>query len=1614
MTPTISPLAASPAPPLPEPVTGLFLRQVQQTPFAPALEEAGRSVRYTELAAMAGGVVAGIRGRGCVPGDIVAIHGRRGSRFVASLIGIMFARCIALPLSASHPSGWRRDILAQAAVKLLIDCGGAGEPSVDVPSLPFGPDTDSEDKFEDLLREPPPTLFDPAYLFFTSGTAGRPKGVLGSHGGLGQFIRWQGKTFDLGSEDRVAHITGLGFDVVLREIFLPLTTGAALIIPDPPTLDDPYRLVSWLERERITRLHAVPTVAAAWLAEAGASIRLPNLRTTFFAGEPLTRSLVQRWRDRLAPSGEVINLYGPTETTLAKCWYRVPPVLATESVPVGMPLPECTIVLCDTEGKEVSPGASGEVEIRTPWCSLGYLNQDSPFRPDPSGRPNRVPVYRTGDRGRLLPDGNLELLGRIDDQVKIRGVRIEPVGVATRLGTHPAVRDCTVLAIPGDPSPRLAAFVVGVADPAELRRHLASTLPDPMLPADYYFLQRLPTTPNGKLDRARLRSLATDRERSPDGAVPTADPPTPAERLLTEIIREVLQIPLVQPVSPEDGFFDLGGDSLSAMAVTSRVNQQTGLQLDAADIFEVPDIRGLAERLAALQGIAATGPGDAPVPVARSGRLPLAPSQERIWFQCQLEGEQAFSYNVPVTVAMQGSLDVAALEHAIGALIARHEVLRCRFPVEDGVATVAISQAIPFSLPVTDLGPVAEPGRREEAGRLARRQVKRPFRPDREALLRAELLRLEEQDHLLIMTIHHLVFDGWSRWLLLKELGDLYSSFARSEKPELPPLRLQYVDYAAWCRNRAPRPASLAWWRERLRGAGRADLPPDAPPCQTPAGMGAEVRRRLSRDLLVRFEDLCSRERTTLYMLLLTGFKLVLSRCCGTADLTIGSPVANRPHPELEPLLGCFIETLPIRTDLSGNPSCSDLIRRVREGVIGAFTHADVPFEKIVETVNPPRRADGHPLFSHLFNLVSVPRREVVFSGLNIDLPDLVAPESRFEVSLYARRSEDAIELNLVYRVDLFGEERMNQMLVDLESVLRQMTERPETPIGELQFGTAAPVGPHTTESNDRIDPEHRPFTAPRNAEEEGIAALFGELLGRGEVSVHDSFFALGGHSLLAARAVSRLRRRFHPDLPLRFLFAHQSVAELATAIMDFSPPREQVETREQATTPAQERLLGYMEANPCSTHFNVTRRVLLRGVLDANLLEAAIRRIVNHQPVFSTGYRLVDGALQAFRLEEEPTRLQQIDLRHHADPVVALERLVEEETARPFPLDTGPLLRATLLRTADAEQTLLVAVHHVSADCWSMGMPFGGQDGASRPWMAGVLFRQLWSVYHSLAAGLEPDLIKPPRQFDAVASLQKSWLAGDEAVRQISFWQELFADRPAPLVLPTDFPRPPAWDFQGERLRFCLDSELSTAARHLAARHETTLFVVLQAAFAALLGGLTGQTDIVTGTTAANRGQWEADDLVGFFSNNLPLRNDLAGNPTFSELIHRCHAAAFAAFSHQELPFEKLLDELQVRPEPDRHPLFQIRFLLHLPGDAPFVSENLTMQPVPIHREVAKYDLTLLLADDGQAIGGWLEYATSLYRRETARTLLDQYLALLKCCANAPDSRLSDLVDAG
>ncbi|HVH12624.1 MAG TPA: condensation domain-containing protein, partial [Longimicrobium sp.] len=704
--------------------------------------------------------------------------------------------------------------------------------------------------------------------------------------------------------------------------------------------------------------------------------------------------------------------------------------------------------------------------MRSPHLAAGYLNDPAlaaeRFLPSPWSDDPRDRLYRTGDLGRYRPDGEVEPLGRADQQVKVRGFRVELGEVESALASHPAIREAAVLAreVEGGDR-RLVAWWVPVSEAAEadgpaLRAHLKALLPEFMLPAAYVRLDRLPLTQNGKLDR---RALPEPQAEEAVDAIHAA-PRTETEAAIVAIWAEVLQS---ERIGIHDDFFALGGHSLLATRLLSRVGAAFSVVLPLRALFEGPTVAELAERVDALRR--AEAPALPPIVlVGRDRDLPLSSAQERLWFLDRLEGGSAF-YNIPLAIRLSGTLDGAALERALGGIVRRHEVLRTTLREAGGAAVQVIAPFTGFHLPVEDLSGMADGAREAEVERRARESAARPFDLAAGPLFRATLLRISADEHVLLICMHHVVSDGWSLGVLLRDLSALYAAALNggvldgADSP-LPEPAVQYADYAVWQRDLLRGEVldrQLGWWKGRLAGAPTLlELPTDRPRPPVQSHRGAREALAISPALTERLTALGRGEGATLYMVLLGAFQVLLAKYSGAEDVVVGSPIAGRTRRETEVLIGFFANTLALRTELGGDPAFREVLRRVRDVTLGAFEHQEVPFEKLVAELQPERSMSHAPIFQVMFTLQDGDESGIDLPGLRLEAVPATQETTRFDLALSLVTGSEGVQGSLEYATDLFDAATIRRMAGHLERVLEQVVDDADRRISDLALATQA------------------------------------------------------------------------------------------------------------------------------------------------------------------------------------------------------------------------------------------------------------------------------------------------------------------------------------------------------------------------------------------------------------------------------------------------------------------------------------------------------------------------------------------------------------------------------
>ncbi|MET0398153.1 MAG: condensation domain-containing protein, partial [Longimicrobiaceae bacterium] len=812
---------------------------------------------------------------------------------------------------------------------------------------------------------------------------------------------------------------------------------------------DPAYLSELIEREAVTTLHFVPPMLAAFL-EAGEPARCGTLRRVVCSGEALPYELTERFREAL-PDVELHNLYGPTEAAVDVTYWAAEP-RERRVVPIGRPVANTRLYVLDGAGEPVPVGVPGELFLGGVQVGRGYLGRPAltatRFVPDAFSAEGGARLYRTGDRARWTAAGEVEYLGRLDFQVKVRGFRIELGEIESALLEQAGVRECVVLVredAPGDR--RLVAYVVGEVEAAELRARLHERLPEYMVPSAFVALESVPLTANGKVDRRALPAP----ERGEDESRYVA-PRTAAEEVLAGIWSEMLGM---ERVGAEDGFFELGGHSLLATQVVSRARQAFGVEVPLRALFEARTVAGLAGRIEALRSTGAlTAPPMERVP--REGPLPLSFAQQRLWVVDRLEpGSPA--YNMAYALRLRGALDAAALQASLDALVARHETLRTTFSEVGGVPVQVIHPAAPVAVRVLDLRDLPEARREAEAERLASGEALLPFDLAHGPLLRSTLLRVGEDEHVLLFTLHHVVSDGWSMDVLVREVSALYGAFSRGEEAHLPALPVQYADFAAWQRTWLSGEVleeQIGFWKETLGGAPPLlEIPTDHPrsPGQSPL---AEIHRfALPRGISEGLRALSRREGATLFMTVLAGWQALLGRYAGQEDVVVGGPIAGRNRRETEGLIGFFVNMLALRADLADDPTWTELLGRTRAAALGAFDHQDLPFERLVEELGVERSLTHAPVFQVTFALNrSGTEHKPALGDVEVEPFKSGAGVARFDLELAFADEPDTLAATLAYRGALFEAATVARMAAHLEATLEAMAAEPARRLSELSL----------------------------------------------------------------------------------------------------------------------------------------------------------------------------------------------------------------------------------------------------------------------------------------------------------------------------------------------------------------------------------------------------------------------------------------------------------------------------------------------------------------------------------------------------------------------------------
>lgn len=1042
-------------------VVDLFDSWAASTPDASAVAYEEAVLSYEELNKRASQLSWYLRSIGVTTESRVILLLPRSEAMVISLLAVLKAGAAYVPVEPGTPLARLQYVISETGAGYAVSSGPLAQQLEMIPIISVVLDQDQDlIAASNPLPAPKVSPENLAYILFTSGSTGKPKGVAVERRQLQNYVSGVAERLQLATRSRLAMVSSFAADLGNTMLFPALCSGGCLHVISGEKVTDSDAVGAMFETNQIEYLKIVPSHFSALLSASQQERQMIPRSALVFGGEALSWSLIDRIRE-IAPECRILNHYGPTETTVGVATHEL--TLAEDvrwgaTVPLGLPLANSRLYILDEQQQPVPMAVPGELYIGGSGVCRGYWRRPEltaeRFLPDPWNSVAGSRMYRTGDRVRLLPDGTVEYIDRFDRQIKIRGFRVELAEIEATILEIPEVSQAAVELRPsatGDD--QMVAFIS--TDKAQkvtadhlriLRTHLRNVLPEHMVPAAFRILETLPLLPNGKVDRQVLRSMeVSDREETA-----FVSPREMGEEMLASLWREVLGVPAL---SVHDNFFQLGGDSLIATQLISRVRKLFQVELPVRIVFDAPTVSTMAAQIE--KAISGEAQVQAPpiVPVDRNGDLVLSFGQERLWGIQQLDQSSA-AYNSTAGMRLLGRLNEQALQQALSEIVRRHEVLRTTFTYTDGRPRQVIHPAQPADLMRVDLSSFSEESREKEIRRMVNQHSLLPFDLEHELPVRLKLIHVDDETNILLISMHHIVTDGWSQNIFAREFSILYDCFSHDRPSPLPELTIQYADFAAWQRQWLQGQVlenSLTYWRNQLANAPEnLNFPTDYPRPERPAPSGSAIQWFHSSEQLERLKQLSRNEGTTLFMTLLTAYYIFLHQYTGQEDIVIGTDIANRNRVETENIIGFFVNNLALRVNLSGDPTVRELLDRVRTTALGAYAHQDLPFATLVKALRPRRSLIHTPIYQTLFVLQPAPALNEGLQELSIAPVDSDIHPAKFDLALLIAESDQGLLSNWTYRTDLFRSETITELGKDFNKLLAKISQHLDSPLSTL------------------------------------------------------------------------------------------------------------------------------------------------------------------------------------------------------------------------------------------------------------------------------------------------------------------------------------------------------------------------------------------------------------------------------------------------------------------------------------------------------------------------------------------------------------------------------------
>lgn len=1016
-----------------------------------AVNIGNQEITYSNLNKKANNLAYSLRKKGIKPEEVVVLYTDKSIDMIIGLLGTLKTGGVYLPIDPTTPFERVKYILEDSNPFCILTmnsyAGKFDKSNIPVFLLDGNEINKQQDQnFVDLSH--PENL---AYIIYTSGSTGKPKGTLLQHRGVLNLINAAQHDCKVDSKSNILQFASINFDASIMEIFSALLSGGKLTLFEKDELRDVENLIESFDTLGITFAILPPSVLSVMKYK-----KIPRLQYITSAGEACAVEIGEKWKRGY----NFLNGYGPTEATVGSIWGKYENATELLTVPLGCPISNVDVYVLDSNYQQVPVGIPGELYISGENLARGYLGKPDltaeKFLPNPFSSVPGKRMYKTGDVVKVHFNKEIEFIGRVDKQVKLRGFRIELGEIENVIMEYQDVKSTAVIVKENSANDKyIAAFLVvenvDKFDENELKKFLNSLIPDYMVPKSIMILDKLPLTINGKVDRKYLESLEIKSDSIKNSEFENI---TPTQELIKNISRELIGH---NNISINDNFFDIGGHSILATQAVSRIREAFNIDFPIKDFFEVKSLAELAERIEKIKLINLGALSNKIVPIEREGEFSLSFSQQRLWFLNEFAPE-ANSYNIPSVLEFKGKLNIDALKYSINQIVKRHEILRTSFHTENGRAKVNIEEELRINLEITNLMDLNSSERNSKLNSIIKEKIKISFDLSKLPLFKIEVLKVANDNFLVILVLHHIISDGWSIGILVKEVGELYKSYLEGIEPSLPDLKIQYLDYAAWQRdwlNGERLNNEIDFWKNELNNASLVlNLPTDKPRSSLQTFNGCNFNFNLSETLTAEIEKLSMKLNITPFMFLLGVFEILLYKYTNQKDFVIGTPIANRTRKETEALIGFFVNTLAIRVALNEESTVQELFKQVRERLLNAYSHQDLPFEKLVEIVHPERDTSRSPIFQVAFVFQNAPFTKIELPDLEIKPYEIEGVTSNYDMTLYMQKGNNKFNATFEYNTDLFNRNTIKRIASEFDNLLEQTVAEPKKKISKISILT--------------------------------------------------------------------------------------------------------------------------------------------------------------------------------------------------------------------------------------------------------------------------------------------------------------------------------------------------------------------------------------------------------------------------------------------------------------------------------------------------------------------------------------------------------------------------------